>query len=66
MLLEEDNMKYDDMPVGLGMALAQNPEAVSRFASMNEYEKQELINAAHAVSSKEEMRRLVNNIAIES
>ncbi len=58
-------MENYKMPVGLGMALAQRPEAMEKFAALNESKKQEIINATHSVSSKEEMRQYVDRIISE-
>ncbi len=53
----------DEMPLGLGMALTQNPSALDRFSQLNEDEKRELMNNAHGIRSKEEMRAFVENFA---
>jgi len=58
----EVRMKKNEMPVGLGMALAMNPEAMEKFASLSEAKKQEIIDGTHNVSSKAEMRQYVENI----
>ncbi len=58
-------MENDKMPVGLGMALAQRPEAMEKFAALSETKKQEIINGTHSVSSKEEMRQYVDKIISE-
>lgn len=50
------------MPIGLGMALAMNPETMQKFASLPENKKQEIINGTHSVTSKEEMRQYVESI----
>lgn len=50
------------MPIGLGMALAQRPEAMEKFAALSEIKKQEIISGTHSVSSKEEMRQYVDKI----
>ena len=55
-------MEKTEMPVGLGMALAMNPEAMQKFASLSEVKKQEIINGTHNVSSKSEMKQYVENI----
>lgn len=59
-------MKKNEMPMGLGMALAQNPEAMRKFAALSEEKQQEIINGTHAVSSKAEMQRYVENIKSEN
>lgn len=47
------------MPLGLGMALAQDTVAMERFATLSEAEKQAVIDRAHAVRSKAEMRAFI-------
>ena len=54
------------LPLGFGMALAQNEEAMNRFESMTEAEKQEVIRRTHQVTSKREMQRLVAELPIPS
>lgn len=55
-------MENYEMPIGLGMALAMNPEAMQKFASLPESKKREIINVTHSVSSKAQMRQYVDNI----
>lgn len=51
-----------ELPLGFGMALAQKPEALERFARLPESRKQEIINGTHSVTSKAEMRRYVDRV----
>lgn len=55
-------MHRDEIPLGLSMALAQNPEAMDKFAMLSEEKKKEIINGTHSVRSKQEMREYVNKI----
>lgn len=55
-------MEKYEMPVGFGMALAQNPEALQKFAMFSEDKKQEIIQGTHSVKSREEMQQYVNSI----
>lgn len=55
-------MYQNELPVGFGMALAMDTEAMNKFASLSEEQKQEIIAAAHSVNSKTEMQMLVDNI----
>lgn len=55
-------MYQNELPVGFGMALAMDTEAMNKFASLSEEQKQEIIAAAHSVNSKIEMQMLVDNI----
>ena len=52
----------EELPLGLGMALAQHPEAMARFAGLSGEEQQAIIDGAHAVRSKQEMQAYVENL----
>ena len=52
-----------DIPLGFGMALAQNSEAMTRFSAMSEEQRRQLIEGTHSVSSKKEMQGYVDRIA---
>ena len=56
-------MDERSLPLGFGMALAQNEAAMHRFEMLTEAEKQEVIQRTHAVRSKGEMRQLVAGLA---
>lgn len=56
-------MDFAKVPVGFGMALAQNEAAMAKYAAMNETEKQAVLNQAHNARSEIEMRRIVSGIA---
>lgn len=51
-----------DMPVGLGMALAMNPQAMEKFATLPDEKKWQIVSGTHAVDSRDEMRKYVENI----
>lgn len=53
----------DGIPLGLGMALAQNIDAMNRFASLPPEQKAQMISHTHEISSKDEMRRYVQDFA---
>ncbi len=53
-------MEQSEMPIGFTMALAQNPEAMQKFAMLTEEEKQKIISGTHSVKSGDEMRRYVS------
>ena len=59
-------MEKLELPLGLGMALAQNEAAMKRFEALPEAEKKAFTQRAHAVRSKQEMRRLVAGLAEKS
>lgn len=55
-------MDKHEIPVGFSMALAQNPEAMEKFAKLSEDQKATIIEGTHSVNSKNEMHRYVDNI----
>ena len=55
-------MDEQELPLGLGMALAQRPEAMERFALLPEAERQALIQGAHQVRSRQEMQAYVEKL----
>ena len=56
-------MERNQIPLGFGMSLAQNPEAMQKFALLSETEKQRILEKTHSITLKEEMRQFVNSIA---
>jgi hypothetical protein len=51
------------VPLGLGMALAQNSGALSRFAGLPLAERQAIIERTHGIGSKKEMKSFVDNLS---
>ncbi len=51
-----------ELPLGLGMALAQNLQAMHHFTSLSREQQQAIIDQTHAIGSKKEMRSFVNNM----
>lgn len=51
-----------EIPMGLGMALAQNVDAMNRFAALPESEKQSIIAHTHSIQSKKEMQAYVASL----
>lgn len=47
-----------ELPLGLGLALAQNEVAMHRFGCLSEAEKQATLRQGYNARSKVEMRRL--------
>lgn len=58
-------MEKGEMPVGFAMALAQNPDAMQRFAMMSEERQQEIVSGVHSVSSKRDMQRYVSEMIFD-
>lgn len=51
-----------ELPLGFGMALAQNEQAMKKFEEMTREQKTAVINSARRVNSKNEMNNLVDGI----
>lgn len=56
-------MDFSKVPIGFGMALAQNEAAMNRYAQLDEAQKQDILSRAHNVRSEQEMRSLVASLA---
>lgn len=56
-------MDFNDIPLGFGFALAQNPDAMKQFSSLTDEERSQILAKAHAVSSRREMQSLVNSLS---
>lgn len=57
-------MDFYKVPIGFGMALAQNEAAMLRYAQLSEPQKREILNKAHNVRSEKEMYDLVASLAV--
>lgn len=55
-------MSEIELPLGFGMALAQNERAMAKFESLSESEKQAVLARTHSVTSKQEMQTLVSGL----
>ncbi|MDD3394891.1 MAG: hypothetical protein PHG19_09665 [Anaerotignum sp.] len=51
-----------EIPIGLGMALAQNMDAMQAFASMDERTRSHVIERSHHAQSKNDMQSIVNDL----
>lgn len=52
-----------DIPIGLGMALAQDIDAMKYFSSMSTEQQKEIINQAKNIRSKQEMHQFVEQLS---
>lgn len=59
-------MNFTEVPIGFGMALAQNETAVNAYAMMTAEQKQAILNRAHNARSEAEMHKIVSEIAAEA
>ncbi|MBE6933366.1 MAG: hypothetical protein E7464_08310 [Ruminococcaceae bacterium] len=56
-------MDQNELPLGFSFALGQNPEAMQRFTVLTTEERSALLQKAHNVASKAEMRQLVQDLS---
>ncbi len=52
-----------NIPMGLGMALAKNADAMAKFQGFTSAQQQTVIDHTHEIGSKAEMRLFVSDIA---
>lgn len=52
----------NDMPVGLMMTLAEQGQAMRRFAALSTEERDRVVDQARQVSSREEMQAIVQSL----
>lgn len=52
----------NDIPLGLGMALAKDVTAMNYFASLPQNQKDEIIAHTHQIKSKREMQAYVDSL----
>lgn len=51
-----------DMPIGLAFQMSMNERALENFGKMTDAEKRQVLEAARGVSTKEQMRSIVEDI----
>lgn len=64
--MNNTNTNNMDLPMGFGMALAQNQNAMTNFSAMSAEQKQSVINSTKQIKSKKEMKGFVSNLASTS
>lgn len=57
-----DILRDDEIPMGLGMALAKNTEAMAYFSSLTPQHQREIISQTHQIQSKKEMQSFVDSL----
>lgn len=57
------NNLLSEVPIGFGMALAQNLDAMNRFANLDKEKQQEVINKTTGIHSKQEMQQFVSSLS---
>ena len=59
----ENNLTNGEVPLGFGMALAQNMDSMKYFSSLNPEGQRALINKTRGIKSKKEMKAFVDGIS---
>jgi len=54
-----------EMPLCFDKALAQNYEALNKFAQLNEKQKNEIISSSTPIRSNDDLKNLINKIAAD-
>lgn len=54
----------EEMPIGLTMAFAENLKAFEHFSSLDHAQRQQIIEGARQVRSRQEMREYVNKVQL--
>lgn len=55
-------MDFYKVPLGFGMALSMNPNALNAYSAMTDEEKQAVLDKAHNARSEQEMHQIVESI----
>jgi hypothetical protein len=53
----------DTLPLGFGMALTQNSQAMKIFSALPEQKQQEMIEQTHHMNSKKEMQAFIQSFS---
>lgn len=59
----ENYLNHPEVPIGLGMALAKNPAAMTYFSNLDVESKRRVIDQTHSVRSTQEMDSLVSHMS---
>lgn len=55
-------MDFYKVPIGFGMALAMNADALNAYSAMSGQQKQAILDRAHKARSQREMQQIVNSM----
>ncbi len=59
----QNETKGSNLPLGLGMALAQNVQAMEKFSALSQQEQQQVIAHVSDIRSRREMHSFVQQLA---
>jgi len=57
------NLLNGNAPMGFGMSLAKNMQAMERFTQLPPEKRQQILEKTHSIQSKEEMQAFTDSIA---
>ena len=57
--------KQPEMPLGLGMALMMNPNALNQYSNMSYEQKCDIIKKTHSIDNKADMQAFVDSLAMQ-
>lgn len=52
----------NEMPIGLAMSLAEDEEAMRRFALLSDQEREQVVAKARLAGSRDDMRAIVHSL----
>ena len=52
----------EELPLGFGMALAQNPRAMAYFSKQSKEKQEEILSHTHSIRSRSEMHAYVQSL----
>ena len=62
-MIENSHDIMSELPMGFGMALIHNSNAMNYFTGLDEKKQKEILETAHFIESKQEMKSFVANLA---
>lgn len=57
------NNPLGELPIGFGMQLAKNLDAMNYFSNLDEEGKRQVVNQTKNIGSKQEMEQFVSSLA---
>lgn len=56
----------DELPIGFGMALAKDTQAMNTFSTMDKIQQNNVVEQARQINSKNEMQQFVSSLSQDS
>ncbi len=55
-----------EIPTGFALTLSMNPDAMKKFAALDEARRRAVIEGMHTIHSKDEMQRYISDFASDN